>query len=71
MDKGNAEDIMYLNFKKAFDLASHDVLMVKLGNCGLDHHTVQWLGSWLWGQTQRVLVDDSKSTWYRVTSGVP
>uniref|UniRef100_A0A7M4FEY8 Reverse transcriptase domain-containing protein n=1 Tax=Crocodylus porosus TaxID=8502 RepID=A0A7M4FEY8_CROPO len=71
LDKGEEIDIIHLNFKKAFNLVSHDHLLVKLANCGLDITTIRWLGSWLRGRTQRVVVDGSQSSWCAVTSGIP
>ena len=36
LDKGEEIDVIYLNFKKAFDPVSHDHLLAKLANCSLD-----------------------------------
>ena len=38
---------------------------------GLDKWSVQWVGNWLTGRTQRVAVNSSFSKWQPVTSGVP
>lgn len=38
---------------------------------GLDKLFVQWLGSWLAGETQRVVVNSSFSNCLPVTSGIP
>ena len=71
LDKGEEIDIVYLDFKKAFSLASHDHLLAKLANCGPDVTTIRWLGNWLPRRTQRVVVNGSQSSWCAVTSGVP
>lgn len=34
MDKGNAVDIIYLDFSKAFDKIPYDIFIKKLFNCG-------------------------------------
>ncbi|KAJ7411676.1 hypothetical protein BTVI_48773 [Pitangus sulphuratus] len=36
MDEGRQVDIIYLDFSKAFATVSHNILMGKLRNCGLD-----------------------------------
>ena len=65
-------DIVFLDFRKAFDTVSHLVLIKKMGDCGVDTHTVYRVANWLEGQTQRVVVDGSFfSTWRDVASGVP
>ena len=35
-DEGRAVDVVYLDFIKAFDTVSHDILLGKLRKCGLD-----------------------------------
>jgi len=36
VDEGRAVDVVYLNFSKAFDTVSHNILLGKLRKCGLD-----------------------------------
>uniref|UniRef100_A0A670KF32 Reverse transcriptase domain-containing protein n=1 Tax=Podarcis muralis TaxID=64176 RepID=A0A670KF32_PODMU len=71
VDEGNAVDVVYLDFSKAFDKVPHDILVKKLVKCGLDYATTQWICNWLTDRTQRVLINGSSSSWRRVTSGVP
>ena len=71
LDAGVAVDVVFLDFRKAFDTVSHPVLIKKLGDCGVDAHTVKWVANWLEGRTQRVVVDGFFSTWKDVGSGVP
>ena len=71
LDQGNAVDIVYLDFSKAFDKVPHDLLICKLVKCGMDPITVRWIENWLTDRTQRVLVNGSSSSWRGVTSGVP
>lgn len=54
-------DIVYLDFRKAFDRLPHDVMVGKQEDCGLDSRTVRWLEN----RKQRVVVHD----WREVTSG--
>ena len=71
VDEGRAVDVVYLNFSEAFDTVSHSLLLEKLMRYGLDKWSVQWVGNWLTGRTQRVVANSSFSNWQRVTSGVP
>ena len=41
VDAGNAVDIVYLDFSKAFDKVPHDILVSKLVKIGLDKVTIK------------------------------
>ncbi|GAB0209846.1 mitochondrial enolase superfamily member 1 [Grus japonensis] len=56
MDEGRAVDIVYLDFSKAFDTVSHNILTGKLRKCGLDEWTVRWVENWLNGRAQSVVI---------------
>uniref|UniRef100_A0A8B9DAD6 Reverse transcriptase domain-containing protein n=1 Tax=Anser cygnoides TaxID=8845 RepID=A0A8B9DAD6_ANSCY len=62
---------IYLDFGKAFDTVSHDILLAKLRRCGIDEWTVRWVENGLTGQAQRVMIGGPESGWRPVTSGVP
>ena len=43
MDEGKAVNVVYLDFSKAFDTASHSIVLQKLAACGLDRYTLGWV----------------------------
>ena len=71
VDEGRAVDVVYLDFIKAFDTVSHNILLGKLRKCGLDEWSVKWIEDCLNGRTQRVVISGAESSWRLVTSGVP
>jgi len=71
VDEGRAVDVVYLDFSKAFDTVSHNILIRKLGKCRLDEWSVGWIENWLNGRTQRVVISRAESSWRPVTRGVP
>ena len=57
VDMGRVVDAVYLDFCKAFDTVPHSLLLEKLMRYGLDKWSVQRVGNWLTGRTQRVVVN--------------
>ena len=56
VDEGIVVDVVYLDFSKAFDTVSHNILMNKLRKCGLDEWTVRWIDNWQDGRAQTVVL---------------
>ena len=64
-------DIIYLDFKKAFDKVPHQRLLLKLKAHGIGNGMINWIEKWLIDRRQRVVVDGEVSNWKSVLSGVP
>ena len=71
MRDGKQNDVVIMDFAKAFDKVSHQKLLFKLKKYGIDDKTCGWAKSFLSNRTQRVVVDGVHSEEGQVTSGVP
>jgi hypothetical protein len=69
-DEGRAIDIIYLDFKKAFDKVNHELLINKIKSIGITGKINKWIANWLKNRKQRVIINGVKSEWSDVTSGV-
>ena len=69
-DNGDPFDIIYLDFKKAFDQVSHKRLPVKLESYGITSKLLKWISSFLSNQLQWVKVGTSCLNKSNVTSGI-
>ena len=71
LDSGHTIDVIYLDFKKAFDSVLHIRLLSKLHSYGFRDPLLGWTKSSLIGRRQRVCVHDTVSSWHNITSGIP
>jgi len=62
VDEGRAMDVVYLDFSKAIDTVSRNILLGKFRKCGLDEWSVRWIENWLNGRTQRVVISGAESS---------
>lgn len=65
----NPADVIFLDFRKAFDTISHNILLNKSSSIQLDKSTIQWVNSWLTDQVRRVIVKGITSGWWPFTNG--
>ncbi|KAK4818020.1 hypothetical protein QYF61_004133 [Mycteria americana] len=47
VEMGRLVDVVYLNFSKASGIVSHNIIIDKLINYGLDKWTARWIENWL------------------------
>ena len=71
VDDGDAVDIIYLDFSKAFDKVPHKKLLQKMAAHGITGKIKNWTENWLTGRQQRVVINGDGSSWEEVKSGVP
>jgi len=71
VDCGEAIDVIYLDFQKAFDKVPHVRLLKKLEAHGITGSLLNWIGEWLNGRLQRVVLNGNTSMLFYVISGVP
>ena len=71
LDEGNCIDVAYLDFRKAFDLVSHKLLIHKMEKYGIEGQILKWVRNWLQDRTQKVVIRGTSSESFKVTSGVP
>jgi len=71
VDSGKPVDVMYLDFQKAFDKVPHARLLNKLLAHGISGKILQWIGEWLKGRQQRVVLNGNVSSSLYVIRGVP
>ena len=71
IDKGLPVDVIYLDFRKAFDKVPHKRLMVKVKSHAIGGKILGWIDDWLNGRKQRVSLNGRESDWIDVLSGVP
>ena len=61
MDKGSSVDVIYLDFTKVFDSVPQEWLIKKVEALGIEGDTLQWMGGFIVGRRQRVIVNGSVS----------
>ena len=64
-------DVIYVDFRKAFDSVPHNELLVKLWNMGITGTLWKWFESYLSNRSQCVSINNSLSDCLPVLSGVP
>ena len=71
LDKGHFVSTVFLDFSRAFDSVSHDILILKLQHHGIRGTQLNWFRSYLANRYQYVAIDNHNSSIGLVHSGVP
>ena len=71
LDEGQGIDVVYLDYRKAFDMVPHGRLIKKLSDYGVHEEMLGWIQSFLGNRRMRVNTRGSYSEWIDVISGVP
>ena len=71
IDQGYPIDVIYFDFRKAFDTVPHARLLLKLKEYGINGNLLCWLDGFLSNRRQRVSINGSFSQLSDVTSGIP
>ena len=69
--RGHHTDVIYLDFKKAFDTVPHKRLISKLNSLNISKEIVNWIEAFISNRSQKVAVNGKESNWHDVTSGIP
>ena len=68
---GDNIDVIYCDFKSAFDSVPHQRLLSKLHAYGIRGNLFNWIKAFLTDRRQRVQLEGQSSDWTEVTSGIP
>jgi len=71
LDEGFGIDVLYLDYRKAFDSNPHKRLLKKLKLYGINGKLLRWIQSFLEARLMRVRIRGSFSDWIEVLNGVP
>ena len=71
MDKDRVSGLVFIDYKKAFDLINHKTLLSKLEAYGVRSKELELINQYLHGRKQSVFIDGVQSEAKQVTYGVP
>ena len=63
--------VLLVDFRKAFDLINHNLLLEKLESLQVPKVLVRWIHAFLSDRKQRVKLADDLSDWLSINGGVP
>ena len=69
-DEGHPLDIIFLDFRKAFDRVPHERQLFKIKKMGIQGRLLAWIEGFLGNRKQKVVLNHTESKWRSVYSGV-
>ena len=69
LDEDDWMDIVYFDYKTAFDSVNHRLLLEKMKWLGIGGKALKWIEAFLRDRRQRVKIGNARSEWRRVLSG--
>jgi retron-type reverse transcriptase len=71
MDQENYTGVLFLDFKKAFDMVNHTILLSKLKVYKLDDLSLNWFRSYLSERFQKVIINNYESSAQNIRYEIP
>jgi hypothetical protein len=71
MDQGNYTGDLLLDFKKAFDMVNHTILLSMLKVYKLDDLSLIWLRSYSSERSQKLIINNYESSAHDIRYGLP
>ena len=71
LDEDNLSGMVFVGFRKAFDVVDHQLLLTKLRLYRVSDPSLSWFESYLSGRQQFVSVDGQRSDYLLIKQGVP
>ena len=71
LKNNNTTDIIFVDFKKAFDSVSRQKLLSKIESYGIRGDLLEWIKAFLTDRTQAVKINNCISSNIAITSGSP
>ena len=71
IDKDRLTGLIFIDYKKAFELIDHDILLLKLQAYGVESRELMLLEQYLQGRKQSVTINGVQSDPQPITHGVP
>jgi hypothetical protein len=71
---GTSSDVrvLIMDYRKAFDLIDHSLLITKLKDNGINHYIINWICDFLMDRQQRIkMANDIYPEWKDAVAGVP
>ena len=71
INNGQIIGMVMVDFRKAFDLVDHTLLLKKLRHNKISDETLLWFSSYLLNRKQKVVINNIESTTENIVCGVP